>query len=434
MLKRELFANAMQAGKYTKLAWLISAFCLINEERDEWKKNPYEYRIVQLTSGNYFVDKQGELVLIEDAPVKQPIFDFCEDVEITAQDIPNCKQPIMTTYGNWFTNWLLLVRPFGTKIDYMDGDIVPRRIEAIILKNFCENPASALQEKPDEFYVREYLVYAKAIYFLTGMTQMCVWAATKKTLLPAPGINEFKQTQIEENKDSLDKLATIAKIDAALVKYDLDYLKGDPGMNFLGGGKAIDVVRKKKFCMVGAEVGLSEDAVHGVLIQNSLNQGWEIDKFPIMNDSLRAGSFNRGAQTQLGGVSVKWLLRASSNMNIISKDCGSKLGSPFSVDETNKNRLVGFTLTDGKTDTKINTEDEAGAYLGKKVFIRSPMYCQYDHTDFCETCVGDRLSINRDGLSIAVSEYGNQILGIFMQAMHGKKLSTARMDYKKAIF
>ncbi len=433
MLKRDLFKQAMFAGLFKKLAWIISAFSVVRESEQDWSKDKYECRIVQLTSGNYAVASDGALVLIEDAPIGKPIFDFCDEVNITSADIPNNKEDILTTYGNWLINWLLLVHPFGKKIDYMQGSITSSRIEKILLSNFHDNPASVLQEKADRFYVKEYLAYVEALYFLTGMTQLCVWAATKKTLLPPPGVAALKAKLLEENKDSLDKLATIAKIDAELVKLDMDYLKGDPGMNFLRGGKAIDVVRKKKFLMVGAEAGLDEDAVHGDLIKNSYNEGWEIDKFPIMNDSLRAGSYNRGAQTQLGGVSVKWLLRASSNMNIVADDCGSKLGSRFIVTENNQSRLIGFTLTDGKNDTKVNDASEAGTYLGKTVYIRSPMYCRLDHTDFCRTCVGDRLSINPDGLSIAVSEYGNQILNIFLKAMHGKKLSTARMDYKTAI-
>jgi hypothetical protein len=433
VLKREVFSQAMKARLYGKLAWLIGAFSLVTDDAQRWESDQYSWRIVQLTSGNYVVHPHDGLVLIEDAPVGRPVFEFTEVVEITPEDIPNCKAALSTTYGNWFVNWLLIYVPFGAKIEYMDGPISPKRIEAILLKNFWDNPKSKLEEKEDRFYVREYLVYVKALYFLTGLTQLSVWAATRKTLLPAPGISELKNKLLEENKDKLDELATIAKIDAELVKYDLKYLEGDPGMNFLRGGKAIEVVRKKKFGMMGAETGLDENTVYGTLIKNSLNEGWEIDKFPIMQDTARGGSYNRGAQTQLGGVSVKWLLRASSNMNIVSDDCGSKIGMKVFVTEKDKARLVGFTLTDGKTDTKINTDEEAGAYLGKTVYVRSPMYCHLSHTDFCKTCVGDRLAVNPDGLSIAVSEYGSQILSMFLAAMHGKKLSTARMDYKTAI-
>lgn len=433
MLKREVFSNALRAGLFKKLAWLISAFSVVLDDAKTWEANPYTWRIVQLSSGNYVMLPNGKLELIEDAPKGERPFDPYHHVQITAEDIPTIAKPLETTYGNWFINYLLLYSVFGTKIGYMEGDIRPERIESILLKSFYDNPPSRDQELPDRFYVREYLEYVKALFFLTGLTQVCVWAATRKTLLPAPGINELKASLLEENKGSLNELSTIAKIDSELVKHDLAYLKGDPGMQFLRGGKAIDVVRKKKYGMVGAETGLDENAVYGTLIANSLSQGWEIDKFPEMNTSLRSGSYDRGAQTQLGGVSVKWLLRASANMQITHDDCGSKVGMLTLITSDNKDKFVGMTLTDGEVDTKLATVEQVGSYLGKYVQMRSPMFCQLDHTDFCKVCCGDRLSVNENGLSVTISDYGSVILNIFLKKMHGKKLSTATMNYRTSI-
>lgn len=434
MLKRDVFSQAMKSRLYEKLAWLIGAFSIVSDDADKWESEKYSWRIVQLPSGNYVVHPNDGLVLIEDAPVGQPPFDFNDEVAITPEDIPTCAQALTTTYGNWFVNWLLLYMPFGNKIAYMEGDITPGRIESILLKKFRSNAAAGEKELADAFYVHEYLTYVDALYFLTGLTQLCVWAATRKTLLPAPGIQEYKEKLLEENKDTLNELATIAKIDKALTEYDTAYLQGDPGKVFLDGDKkAIPIVRKKLYGMAGAETGLSESSVYGVLIKKALSEGWEIDKFPIMNDTLRGGSFNRGAQTQLGGVSVKWLYRASANMNITVDDCGSKMGIRFDVTEANKSKLVGFTLTDGKKNTVVADEAMAGSYLGQRVRVRSPMYCQLPLTDYCKTCVGPRLAVNPDGLSVTVADYGSALLNIFLKLMHGKKLATARMDYKTAI-
>jgi hypothetical protein len=434
MLKKDLFRLAMKAGKYGDLAWLISAFSLSTEPDHEWKNHNDSFRIVSNITGHFVVNrKTNELVKIEDTTADKPIFEFTELVQITPDDIPNCTEELESTYGNWFVNWLLLIHPFKTKIPYMDGNITPGRIENILLKNFKENPKNPNDRNNTSFYVDEYLVYVESIYFLTGLTQISVWSATKKTMLPPPGIAKFKAQLLKENEGNLNDLATIAKIDKALVEKDYEWLKDDPGMNFLIGGKAIDIVRKKKFLMNGAEVGLAENAVKGTLVANSLHEGWDISKFPDMNDTLRAGSFNRGAETQLGGVSVKWLLRASSNMRVTIDDCKSTVGSPFFITEKNKNRIVGFSLVTDTGSVHVNDEEEAGSYLGKHVWIRSPMYCKLDHTDFCKTCLGDRLSINPEGLSLAISAYGSTLLYISLKAMHGKSLKTAKMNYKLTI-
>ena len=248
----------------------------------------------------------------------------------------------------------------------------------------------------------------------------------------APGIKELKEKLLEENKDRLHDPAVIAKIQSELIAYDRAYLKGDPGENFLISGKSFNVVRSKLFGMHGAEVGL-EEGVDVDLIKNSLSQGWDISKFDAMNNSLRAGSFNRGAQTMLGGESVKWLLRASSNISVTGEDCGTRLGKVVEVDNDNYKRLEGFYSIKKRGDMLIDKANSS-TLVGKRLMVRSPMYCKFDKTDYCAHCVGKRLSENPTGLSIAVSEYGSAFLAMFLKMAHGKQLTTARMDYKKAIF
>ena len=433
MLKKDLFKKAMAAELYKDLAWIILAFSVSSDPDDEWKKDPYDCRIVSNVTGHYVVNN-GVLEPIEETTANKPAFCFTDVVELHPGDLPNCKETIESTYGNWLVNYILIVRPFGDKIPYMDGDITPDRIEDVILTKFKDTPKNSIERKQNEFYVDEYLKYLEGIFFLPGLSQLSVWAATEKLLLPPPGIEELKAKLVEENKDHLDDMATIAKIDAELVKHDVAWLKGDPGMNFLGKGKAIDVVRKKKFLMHGGEIGLSDNTVKGTLIKNSLQERWDITKFPEVIDTLRAGSFYRGAETQLGGVSVKWLLRSSSNFKVTIDDCGATIGSPFAVTDKNKKRLVGFTVIVDKAQKHIEDIDEAGAYIGKTLAIRSPMYCKLLYTDLCKTCVGDNLSVNPQGLSLAISALGSAILQMSMSAMHAKQLSTAKMDFKKHLF
>jgi hypothetical protein len=257
---------------------------------------------------------------------------------------------------------------------------------------------------------------------------MCVWSVSPKTILPPPGIKEYREKLIEENKDTINDLATIAKIDAALVAYDKAWLKGDPAEKFLLGNKATAIVRKKKFLMHGAETGMAVNATTADLVENSLYEGWDIDKFPVMMDSLRSGSFDRGAQTALGGVSVKWLQRASANLRVVPGDCGSKIGSPILITPEESKKLVGLTIVDNGSAIKISDDETAGRYLGKVVMVRNPMYCKMPYTDYCETCLGDKLSLNKYGLSAAVSQYGSKMMLIFMAAVHGKQVATSKMD------
>lgn len=434
MKKMNLFLNAMQSELYKKRAWVISAFSVINESFEEWKKDPYPYRIIQTPTGYFCVDPTdtSKLIMIEDGVVGTPLFNFADGIDLDIGDVPNVtKNKVSTSYGELLVNYVMLIYPFGKKVEYVSGKIKPTQLEGLIIDRLKDN-VPLDQRNENDIYVDEYLKFCDSAFYLTAFTQICVPSATAKTLVAAPGIIELRKKLIEENKDRLHDPVVVAKIDAELVKYDKEYMKGDLGEDFLIGGKAFAVVRKKLYGMHGAETGLEEN-VEVDLIQNSLAEGWDISKFPAMNNSLRAGSFNRGAQTMLGGESVKWLLRGSSNIRVTVDDCGSTMGVIRNIDNLNAENFIGFSVIEGGKTTML-TKDNINVYINTTVKVRSPMFCKLSKTDFCKCCVGSKLAANPTGLSTAISEYGSSFLAIFLALSHGKALQLSKMDYKKQLF
>lgn len=433
MTKLEFFLAAMQADQGRRRGWVISAFSLISEGPDDWKKNPYPYRIVQTPAGKWFVDpnNDNQLSPIVGTIAGEPPFNIKDRIALKAGSVPNLNQDIETTYGNLLFNYTAVIYPFGTKIPYQQGRVSPSDMEALILDRLKDTPKTDEPREDKWIYVDEYLKFADAMFYLAGFTQLCVPAGTRKTMTAPPGIEALKKRLLEENKDRLHDPATIAKIDAELVKADAEYLKGDASEGFLISNKSRNIVRKKLFLMHGAEVGLDE-GVDVDLIQNSLAQGWDIDKFPAMNNSLRAGSYNRGAQTMLGGESVKWLLRASSNITVTKDDCGTRLGNVIAVTGDNYKWIEGFYVLTQSGDVKVDKETSK-SYVGKTVTVRSPMFCKLDKTDYCAHCVGERLAENPTALSSAIADYGSVFLSIYMAAAHAKGLMLAKMDFKTAI-
>ena len=435
MNKKDLFIKAMKAKCYERLAWSFNAFCITRENIDEYKKDPYPYRIVQTPVGVFYCDPEqnNELVKVNDFIVGEPLYKIKDSIDLVVGDIPNLQKNITTTYGSLIVNWITLVNSFGSKVPYQEGKFSIKKVEKFLIDKIEEAPTNDTERKDNIIYVDEYVTFCNSVFFLTGFTQICVWTVTEKLLLPPPGIKEFKNKLLEENSNDLNKASTIAKIDAQLVAYDKEWLKGDPGENFLISDKSRDIVRKKLYLMHGAEIGLDENTVNVTLVKNSLSEGWDVDAFPAMNNSLRIGSFNRGQQTALGGVSVKWLLRASSNLNITEDDCQTRVGKTLTVSEENKADIIGFNVIMKEGSKLVVNDEDASTYLGKKIMVRSPMYCKLTSTDFCKVCVGKRLALNPNGLSTAVSEYGSTFLSIYLAAAHAKSLKLARMDFMTAI-
>ena len=428
MKRLDFFIKAVQAGAHLRTAWVISAFSLVYEDPDAWKKNirpgeqaNYPYRIVQTPGGYFFVnpDKTDELIMIEDYRPGSELFDWKEEIDIPAGTIANLKQDIHTTYGNLFFNALVLVYAFGDKIPYQNGDISSDKLDAMVVEILRDDPPVGAERDPRFIYTDELLRYTNAMFSLGAYSQTCVPSCTERSMTAPPGIKQLRDRLLAENKDRLHDPAVIAKIDAELVQALRDWLKDDPSMGFLTK-KSFETVRKKLFLMNGAEQALDAEGAFQ-LVTRSLSEGWSMDDFAALCTGSRSGSYNRGAQTELGGEAVKWLFRASSNLSVTAKDCGSNLGNYFVAKPGEEHKLLGFTALIEGQNIKID-KTNVGEYMGKRVLLRSPMYCKMPKTDFCETCIGDRLANSPRGLSTAIAHYGDTFMALFMKAMHSNAL------------
>jgi hypothetical protein len=216
-----------------------------------------------------------------------------------------------------------------------------------------------------------------------------------------------------------------------LQKFDKEYMKGDRGNDFLiDTGKSFGIVRARRFGMIGGQKGLTAGDFD--IVQNSLDEGWDLSSFVAMNNSSRSGSYDRGADTQLGGESVKWLLRASSNINIlVNQDCGTKLGMPQLITD-DKHNTIGFSVVTEQGAVEL-THDNYGEYLGKRVMIRSPMFCTAKYTDICGICAGPRLAAAPTGASNAISQLGNTFMRLKLKSMHGKELKVVDIDLQSVL-
>jgi hypothetical protein len=433
--KLEYFIKAIKAKAFIKNHWVFTCFSITHENADDYKKDPYPYRLIQTPTGFLFIDPENnnDLTPIEGIVKGSPAFTFQDRIELKAKDIDNLDTDIVSTTGNVLFNVICLVNAFGDKVKYINKRITSiRSIEDMIASRIEDTPEEGAVRDPKYIYVDEYIKFVDSVFHLTNFSQLCVWGATEKVITPPPGIAEFKAKVIEKYKDSLTDSTTLARIDKELIEFDAKYLEGDPGLNFLLSSKSRNIVRKKKYLFYGAEPGLT-DSVKLQPVLNSLDEGWDLKAFPQLNDALRAGSFNRGAQTELGGVSVKWLLRASSNIVVASKDCGTTMGEDILITPENHKTLIDFSIVTKDGPKLIESEEESGTYIGKVVRMRTPMYCNMELTDYCEVCVGKKLGRNPTGLSLTISEYGSAFLGIFMSAAHAKQLQLQKADLKKII-
>lgn len=422
MNKKDFFIKALKNKAYTKLRFIIKCFTQF-EENDNTTK-PFD--LIKKDNKYFFYDPEvSNYIEIIDADTNAPLFSMSEELAISSDDIINLDSAIKTSYGNLLFNYIALVQVFGKDIPYQNKHIKIPNLEKLIFSKLEDKKYNSSE------FAKMYVNFARSIYYLTGISLICSQGHTEKTLLPPTGIEEYRKQLLEEYKDRLDDPSIIAKIDELLIDFDSNYLKGDPGEDFLISKKSRKTVRRKLFLMAGAESGLDDNNVKVKLVSSSLSEGWDIDNLPAMYNTVRAGSYNRGAETVFGGVVMKLIFRAFSNTNISEEDCGTTLGEPIILNEKNRNTLDGFTVLYDNKNITVDKNIDLSQYMGKKLLLRSFTYCKTKNGDYCKVCAGNLLSINPTGLAVAVNEsFGSEMLSIFMSGAHAKNLEIAKLNVK----
>lgn len=411
---------------YEKL-WVISLFSVIADN-----DYPLGWKIIYGKDATDVVTPEGRVTLEGVTPMK-PVIEWTDFVTLGPDDHPMFDKETTTTWGTFIFNLWVIWYALGNRYPYVHG-ATPENPSGLVDMNalnkkivtlMVSDPADSADKDPKTIYVSDYKRLCEAATRLTGFATVFVPSGTPKSLTAHPKAKAILKQRLEENKDRLHDPAVIAKIQDEQVKLDKEHLKDDPSMGFFLPGKVWHTARKRMFYVHGPESGLDEAATPEFLT-NSLTEGWDIKKLPTMINSLRAGSYYRGAMTALGGESVKFFLRIFQNVYISEHDCQSRVGLPYTVDSHSVGGLVGRYEV-GNPPIPL-TEERLKSLIGKTILLRSPWSCRTPGSDICAICAGDRNASTPYALSANEASIGSTFMGVMMSAAHAKVLSVAELE------
>ncbi len=424
MTKFEYLLEAIHNGAYKRKDWLLSIFS-ITYRKGAYKPKEYDLRYAE--EGVYAVCKDlNTEVLLENTTYGQALFYPNEKIVLKKGDLENVDKEVTTTVGNVVANAMIFIYPFGHKIPFMTGRFNKNEIERHICELLVDNKEG--DKHPDSITVDELLKFTEAVGALTAMSSVIVPTGSAKSFVIDPAILKRRDELLEIYKDKLDDPAIVAKIEKELITMDKANFKGDIAEGFLISDKAFAVARKRMFIMLGIEMGFGEKIK---AIGTSLNDGIDVDNLPTLIGAMRAGSFGRGSETELGGEQVKYFYRVYQNTRVEEPDCGTTRGLSWEITDYNYSNFAGLYLTT-KSDTAL-TETALKAMVGKTVYIRSPLYCNTKAPGYCAKCVGDAYSANPNALLTAASNVGSVMMYWFMKKMHGVVLKTTKLDWSDAL-
>lgn len=424
MKKREFFLKALQAKAYQSTPWVIALFAITKP------KDPipafYPHRDGKQV---YFMDPEGEKVVIEDAPLNGPLCHLREAIDLGINDLPNVINAVKTTYGNCVINAMVIADAFGEKIPFITGKIdLKKHIEKKVFENYMD--ANLPEEK--KITLEEYLVFRNNASVLETFTQIAVPAASRQALTGHPDRYKIRDKLIEENKGKIDPIV-VAKIAKELEKLDREWIADSPSAGFYISDKSYQLTRARLFYMMGMESGGSNAKdLSESFIQNSLEEGMKIEHAVNMFNNMRLGSYQRGIGTALGGVIVKLYLQAFMNTFIEGDDCGTQAGADIYVTFDRYPMLVGFYHQQGAKAVLMD-DAYAKAQVGKTIKVRLPSHCATAGENICKVCAGELNTLHPNALAEQTSAVGSTHLGIFMSAMHGNALKLGQFDLREAV-
>ena len=427
---------------YMKRSWVISVFA-VTQDNEETKKITYPGKLIREPFGFFFIDDSGERVQIETTKkTSEPLFSVKDQITITRDWIPTLSTAIrsirsisiVTSIGTLFINLVALYKPFNGKFPYMEGKFKVSDIEDQIAERLQSTPPEGQERKQDVYYIDEYINFANAIVYLETLATIFVHSVTEVGLLPAPGRKEFKKELLKRYDGKLQDPVEMAKFETELKNFDREYLKNDPSYGKFMSGK-VEGARSDSFLSMGGQQNNFNDSMEVTPIVQSLDEGFPLDPegFTAIANTIRYGSFSRGAETVNGGVVAKALMRAADSWRITKGDCGSTLGIQRIYGETEIKKIVGRYLLVGSKLVLIENIEQAKAYINRKIIVRSPQYCSREGTQTCEVCAGLALAKYPTGLPIPLMEVSGGILNDSLKKMHNSKLSTVTMKLSDVI-
>lgn len=424
MNKLEYIILAINERRHLERGWLLSVFGILPKNTGDHiavdaidKLNKFHNDIgIKVTDGVMVVRINNKEETITDFELGKPLYDRDQKINLKAHDLKCIKQDILTTYGLLIINSLLIEYPYEGIIPYLNEEITPKKLNKIA--------AEAL--KSDKVTVPMHLKFENAIAAINVLAQTAVPTASEKSITPNKKAIELRNELVEKYKGQMNDPAIIAEIQKQLVALDKEYLKGDPSERFFITGKAV-TSRLRTKGMYGAEQDFVDESKFEVMVQ-SLSEGWRIENLPMMANAIRGGSFNRGANTALGGNEVKIAARVFQNYTIKIEDCHTKLGLSLLVNEDNYKSYEGRYLVG---NIKPLTDDIMKTHIGKYVILRAPNHCLGDGTNgvFCKKCMGDLISNSGIGITALMTTVLSSFLSLFLALMHGSTLSVKEYDY-----
>lgn len=408
-------------------------------ETDEQKKELFVGKLLREPFGIFYYNEQLEKQALEVTKDKlaEPLYGKYDRIVLNKSQISFLEEDqVETTVGRLLLNLIVIFEPFQGRIKYINKAFTPGYIEERIAPLLQDATEDNSKREPGKYYVDEYLKFCKAVSFIEQLAKIFAQSVTRAGMLPPPGREKVRKELLEKYKGKLNDPVEMVKFQDELRAFDNAYLKeNDPSYGKFMSGSKILGAHLKTYLTQGGESNEFTGQLSITPITQPLEQGIDLtpEKFTAVANTIRYGSYSRGAETVNGGVVAKALMTALDTWRITPGDCKATLGTQYQYGAKKVKELVDRYVIENGKPILIETEEQAKAYIDKVVFVRSPQYCRRPGTETCEVCAGRILAKYPNGQVVPAMEVSSGIMSDSLKKMHNTTASTKTMELKNTI-
>jgi hypothetical protein len=338
------------------------------------------------------------------------------------------KKPFRTTLGLWFFNRGMLEEDFGGILGYINRPITKKmygKIQSELSYALLEDDITIDQLK---LYLQKTQKYQAYVTILASNQTMDILLCSSK-------IEKKKKELAKKYEKELKagNLITVEQMEAELISYSKEVLKGDPALDMFdsGVGGTYENNFKNMYIMKGAMKDPDPDKGYNVALSN-YRDGISKDEYAMVANSLAAGPYSRGKKTQVGGYLEKLLLSAYQHVVLdeAGSDCGTKRTVTVTLTGSNVNAWMYSYIVDGGRLIELTSKNK-DKYIGRTVKFRFSSMCE--SPNICNKCAGNlyyRLGIRNVGST--TPQVASKLKNIAMKAFHDSVPVLSEMDPMKA--
>ena len=341
------------------------------------------------------------------------------------------KEDVITTVGSFIFNKFIIEPRFAQHLGYNNNVI-----DADGLKDLESQLSKLLLD--DKITTTDFGDYFDRIQWLGMQFHEPLSASfTMRGLKPNQKVMKRKAELVKENKEALEKgdVMVMSAIEKELVKLAEKEVGDDPSMDLYYSGARGSISNNYKQLSIVKGPVFNKTIGKYQFIENNFFDGLSKDELAAAGTNVINGQYPKSCGTAVSGYKAKQI--SSLGQAVVLRkdvqDCGTKGYIELVIPKSMKSKFIyRYVIDNGKP--VLLDDNTIDKYVGKKVKLRSIMYCGCD-SGVCMTCAGtlfEKLQI--DSIGLTTSTLTGALLNLKMKSFHDTSVKVNEINLDDMTF